>query len=591
MAHNQVIVIGGGLAGLSAAHTILERGGTVVVLDKSAFLGGNSTKATSGINGTYTQAQADLKIVDSPRLFLEDTSLSYHGGKAGQDVSPLVRTLTANSGPAVQWLTDKFQIDLSIVGTMGGQSAPRVHRGKERFPGMTITYGLMDALEKVEKATNGQAARIITKARATRVLRDASTGAATGVVYVRDGQEVTVHGPVIIATGGFGADFTPTSLLAKYRPDIMHLATTNGDHCTGDGIKMAEELGAGLVDMKHVQVHPTGLVHPEEPNSKIKFLAAEALRGTGALMLDGNGKRFCNELGRRDYCSNMMFQNKGPFRLVLNSNCAKEILWHCKHYQGRGLMKHMANGAALAAEIGIPEAQLKETFDIYNEKAVRGQRGEVDEYGKKFFKNAPFLVSDNFFVAIITPVVHYCMGGIRVNERAEVLTQEGSSPIAGLYAIGEVAGGVHGINRLGGNSLLDCVVYGRVAGNEVTRYLLSTKLGPGSRLDVIKTHLAGAAAPPPAAVGSAAAPAKSAGIKLRAITKDEVAKHNTEKDCWVIIGEQVLDVTKFMPDHPGGVRAIMLFAGKDATDEFDMLHKREVIEKYAADAVIGTLAK
>jgi succinate dehydrogenase/fumarate reductase flavoprotein subunit len=118
------------------------------------------------------------------------------------------------------------------------------------------------------------------------------------------------YGPVILATGGFAADFSPEGLLAKYRPDLLSLPTTNGEHATGDGIKMAESIGGALVDIKAVQVHPTGLVHPDEPDAKVKFLAAEALRGVGGLLLDANGKRFCDELGRRDYVSGEMMKNK-----------------------------------------------------------------------------------------------------------------------------------------------------------------------------------------------------------------------------------------------------------------------------------------
>jgi flavocytochrome c len=591
MAANRVIIVGGGLAGLSAAHTVLEHGGTVLLLDKSSFLGGNSTKATSGINATPTQAQVDKGIQDGVELFVKDTNTSFHGGKDGP-VSPIVRDLGRLSGPSVDWLVHKFKLDLSIVGLMGGHSAARTHRGKERFPGMTITYALMDGLEKAEKA-DPTSAKILTKARVIRLLRDSSTGRVTGVVFVKDGKEFTEFGPVIMATGGFGADFSKDSLLARYRPEIMHLSTTNGDHCSGDGIKMGEAIGAGLVDMQHVQVHPTGLVDPKEPESKIKFLAAEALRGTGAIMLDREGKRFCNELGRRNYVSDCMFKGKGPFRLVLNSKASAEIMWHCKHYTGRGLMKHFKSGAELAKEMKLKPAVVEAAFKQYNADAA----AKKDAFGKVFFRNTPFDMNDNFYVAIITPVIHYCMGGLLVNELTEVLDGKTKKPVPGLYCAGEAAGGVHGVNRLGGNSLLDCVVFGRVAGEQVAKYMLSTSLGPGSniRLDTIYSQLkpAGGAAPtaaaaaPPAAAASKPAAAASAKKKY---TAADVAKHNKEGDCWVIIGKQVLDVTKFMPDHPGGKKAIMLFAGKDATDEFDMLHKREVIDKYAPESVIGEVA-
>lgn len=593
MSANRVIVIGGGLAGLSAAHALLEHGCTVLLIDKSSFLGGNSTKATSGINGTPTQAQVEHKVQDGVNLFIKDTNVSFHGGKEGP-VSPIVRDLARLSGSSIDWLTHNFNLDLSVLGLMGGHSAMRTHRGKERFPGMTITYALMDALEKVCKATP-ELAQIVTKARVVRLIRLNKDSPVTGVVYVKDGKEVIERGPVIVATGGFGADFSKDSLLSRFRPELLGFSTTNGDHCSGDGLKMGEAIGANLVDMQHVQVHPTGLVDPKDPKSKIKFLAAEAIRGTGAIMIDGNGKRFANELGRRDYVSNCMLKGKGPFRLILNSKCSAEIMWHCKHYTGRGLMKHFKSAAELAKEMKIKPQVLEATFKAYNSHA----EAKKDPYGKVFFRNTPFTMDDNYFVAIITPVVHYCMGGLAVNEKTHVLDTAGK-PILGLYCAGEAAGGVHGVNRLGGNSLLDCVVFGRVAGQEAARHLLSTVLGPGSniRLDTIYSHLANQSkAEPPAATPPSAAPIQAAPIvatqakkQLRKISVAEVAKHNKESDCWVIIGKQVLDVTKFLDDHPGGKKAVMLFAGKDATEEFDMLHKREVIEKYAADSVIGELA-
>merc|ERR1719261_1723746 len=178
-------------------------------------------------------------------------------------------------------------------------------------------------------------------------------GACVGCVYSKGGKDFTERGPVILASGGFGADFTSNSLLAQYRPDLIHLPTTNGEHCTGDGIKMGEKVGASTIDLEWVQVHPTGLVKPSEPDAKIKFLAAEALRGVGGIILNKNGVRFANELGRRDYVTGEMWKNKAPFRLVLNKAASDEIIWHCKHYTGRGVMKFYESGEAFAKDINV----------------------------------------------------------------------------------------------------------------------------------------------------------------------------------------------------------------------------------------------
>lgn len=226
---------------------------------------------------------------------------------------------------------------------------------------MTITYALMEKFEEIAK-NEPHRARAITKARVTRLLTD-SAGNVVGVEYEKNGQKFQEHGPVILATGGYAADFTENSILKKYRPDIYHLPTTNGDWSTGDGIKMSTAIGANAVDLEKVQVHPTGLVDPKEPDAKVKFLAAEALRGVGGILLDAGGDRFCNELGHRDYVTGEMWKhNKPPYRLILNSAAGKEIEWHCKHYSGRGLMRHFSSGAELAKEMGIPASKLADTF-------------------------------------------------------------------------------------------------------------------------------------------------------------------------------------------------------------------------------------
>jgi len=305
------------------------------------------------------------------------------------------------------------------------------------------------------------------------------------------------------------------------------------------------------------------------------------------------------------------------------------------------LMKSFSSGSALAAEMGISSEKLASTFANYTEDCKKG----TDEFGKKYFQH-PFTMNDDFHVSIVVPVVHYCMGGIAVNTDASVVGQNGIIP--GLFAAGEVIGGVHGKNRLGGNSLLDCVVFGRVAGDSAVKCLLerflsghgrnapgsvthsgsakigatisqagvqtnvevspdkhtvtltinwdqkSTQVSTSSPVNVqsapaqTQTQTQSAPAQPEISQPKASSPAPEAS-KLREITASEVAQHKTEKDCWVIVNGQVLDVTTFLKDHPGGKKAIMLYAGRDATAEFNMLHKPDVVQKFAPHTVIGVL--
>ncbi|CAE8585710.1 unnamed protein product [Polarella glacialis] len=607
---NQAIVVGGGLGGMSAANTVLENGGHVVLLDKSSFCGGNSTKATSGINGAGTKTQKNKGIPDNADIFTADTM------KGGAKKPELAKLLCVNSAADVDWLVEKFNLDLSLVARLGGHSQPRTHRGAERFPGMTITYALIQMVEKVAEKTD--LARIITKAKVYKLVTEG--GRCVGCVYEKGGQNFQEYGPVILATGGFGADFTSNSLLAQYRPDLMHLPTTNGEHCTGDGIKMGEAIGGKSIDLEWVQVHPTGLVKPDDADAKIKFLAAEALRGVGGIILDAEGNRFANELGRRDYVTGEMWKSKPPFRLCLNKAAADEIIWHCKHYTGRGVMKFYGSGDELAKDMGVSLSVLEATHEAHYQAAKKTEKdpdgGSWPAYpsgkswdecsgktgsGKKFYHNViagSAVKSEPFYVAIITPVIHYCMGGLEIDTDSAVVGA-GNKAIPGLYAAGEVAGGVHGNNRLGGNSLLDCVVFGRVAGLAATKYMLgadlktvdlnlisgggltgaveSSKLAGGSYEDTMNKTAGGAKA------GGAVAASGGGG----GYTMDEVAKHTSKSDCWVVVAGQVLNVTSFLSEHPGGELAILTFAGKDATEEFNMIHPPDVIGKYAPDAIIG----
>ncbi|KAK9344006.1 FAD binding domain-containing protein [Lipomyces starkeyi] len=620
---DQVIVVGGGLSGLSAAHQLLINGANVVVLDKQGFFGGNSTKATSGINGALTRTQIDLKIQDSVQQFYDDTL------RSARDLArpELIRVLTYNSAAAVEWLQDIFKLDLTLVSRLGGHSQPRTHRGHDaKFPGMAITYALMEKLEDYAE-TIPDRVQILKKARVTKLIQDPSDGLRVlGVEYENENGEILqLYGPVVLATGGYAADFTDSSLLKKYRPDVYGLATTNGTHATGDGQKMIMHAGGHGIDLEKVQVHPTGLVDPKDPDNRWKFLAAEALRGEGGLLLNANGDRFCDELGHRDYVSGEIFKTKAPIRLVLNGKASNVLDFHTKHYSGRGLMRKMT-GRELAKEIGCSEDKLKKVFDDYNAIAAGKKK---DPYGKKYFSNLPLDINDdNFHVALVTPVLHFTMGGVEITDKAQVLHAQSKKPFDGLYACGELAGGVHGANRLGGSSLLGCVVYGRVAGDSASQYLFQKLLkggasSAGQRLGMISLHIdpsnpgqvvvnwdsnssspanrefvpyASTSSSPSSANAATSAKPDSAekksgpkefSIPTKEFTPEEVSKHNKKTDCWVIVKNLVMDVTNFLEDHPGGVNAIVNFAGRDATTEFEMLHEDRVIPKYAPWSVIG----
>lgn len=659
--NNPIIVVGGGLAGLSAAHQAYLRGANIVLLDKQGFLSGNSAKATSGINGALTRTQVSLNIPDSVQQFYEDT-LKTAKDRANPE---LIKVLTYQSADAVHWLQEVFGLDLSIVSRLGGHSQPRTHRGKDaKFPGMAITYKLLETLENLSE-TQPDRIKILKNTQVVDLKVDEKDASIVhGVQYknLKTKERGSVDGPVIMATGGYAADFTKNSLLRKYRPDIIDLPSTNGSHSTGDGQKiMMKHAGIGI-DMDKVQVHPTGLIDYRETDviegrtePRFLFLGAEALRGEGGIILNKHGERFCDELGTRDYVSGEMQKQtqagNGPLRLVLSDASEERLAFHIKHYEQRKLMRTV-KGEDLLKEMNVPSSKIEETLATYNKAA----KGEIaDPFGKKFFPTTPFEYKPDsiYHVSFITRVLHFTMGGIKINDICQVIheTDGKESPFHGLYAAGEVAGGVHGHNRLGGSSLLACVVFGRVAADQASGHLLQklTKAHDKSAAPAAAPTASGAAAPvanatkrlnqislhidpeaklvtidlndkPSSNVEQASAPAPAPApqvseveessepeqsssqpseeddskkgpftIPSKEFTAEEVAKHNKADDCWVIVKNVVLDVTSFLDDHPGGRDSIIKFAGQDATESFDMLHEDNVIQRYAPQCVLGRL--
>ncbi|GEQ69955.1 hypothetical protein JCM33374_g3631 [Metschnikowia sp. JCM 33374] len=633
--NNPIIIVGGGLAGLSAAHQAYLRGANIILLDKQGFLSGNSGKATSGINGALTRTQTKLGISDSVDQFYQDTLAT-----AKDRANPaLIKVLTHNSADAVHWLQDVFALDLSVVSRLGGHSQPRTHRGKDaKFPGMAITYRLLETLENLAES-NPERVVILKNTQAVDLVVDENNGSVIkGVKYknTKTKQRNSLLGPVIIATGGYAADFTKNSLLRKYRPDIIDLPSTNGNHATGDGQKIIMKNCGVAIDMDKVQVHPTGLIDYDDTDiiqgkksPRFLFLGAEALRGEGGIILNKKGDRFCDELGTRDYVSGEMLKQvqkgNGPLRLVLNSQSESRLEFHIKHYTQRNLLRTVS-GKGLAQDMGIPFDKLRATISDYNSSA---NGDKADKFGKKYFPTTPYDMeeSNSYHVAYITRVLHFTMGGVKINERTQVVySKDGKEDVfEGLYAAGEVAGGVHGHNRLGGSSLLACVVYGRLAADEASRNLLK-KLSQRDvtessqavdRLNQINFHIdprlkriivdlgndchhapkkdevsiSDSSQPlaPTEVIHEKKKDKENTKFKIpsRTFSMEEVAKHNTETDCWVIVKNVVMDLTPFLNDHPGGRESILNFAGRDATESFDMLHEDSVIARYAPQCVLG----
>ncbi|BDD60748.1 hypothetical protein MAP00_005847 [Monascus purpureus] len=479
-----VIVVGSGLAGLAAASQLISHNIPVQLLERAPKPGGNSIKASSGINGAPTRFQP----VSNDVAFYSDTVKSAGSALASAAAEErarrerLISTLTNSSADAVYWLTDEKGIDLSKVAQLGGHSVPRTHRGGpgQKPPGASIVGSLLELLGKSPYFT------LRTGSRVTRVLRESDE--VLGVEYERsvgeDGKEKqkeSLKGPVVFASGGFAGD--AHGMLAQYRPDLAGFPTTN--EAREGSQPLLTGVGADLLDMDRVQVHPTGFIDPNDSWALAKILAAEMLRGEGGILLTGEGKRFVNELDTRDKVTDAVLRSaksltkdettatgsatrQWDVTLVLDESTAEATSSHLGFYKWKGLVKKTTIG-----ELG-PAAL--ETIRAYAD-IVSGEK--PDPLGRPAFgswslgkggdKEKDITADSVVYIGKVTPVVHFTMGGVAIDEHSQVLDTRGV-PIKGLWAAGEITGGLHGNNRLGGSSLLECVVFGRIAGDGAAEF-------------------------------------------------------------------------------------------------------------------------
>lgn len=463
------IVVGSGLAGLTATLELLAKGMTVALIEKTDRLGGNSAKASSGISGAPTRFQSPNEA-DSVRSFYEDTL------KSGKGLSnpALVDIMTKNSADAIHWFADNFNVDLSATARLGGHSHARTHRGSGPLPpGFAIISALS---KKLQESSNVE---IMKQCSFTGFQKDGSK--VSGIhVSCQESDVSEVSGQnVILATGGFSADFTDqASLLKRFRPDLLDFPSTNGQQTTGDGVKFAErDLNANLLHMDQVQIHPTGFVQLKDEStvtSKWKFLCGELIRGIGGILLSSvNGERFVNELTTRDKAADGILTNclisadqPAIAIIVVGEEDYLKAKPHIGFYMSQQVMfKGTYEDVLEKLKMVVPnhniaEATIKASLQKYNKLIESG-----DDLGRVHFGNA---IGDEFYFGFITPVLHFSMGGIEINQNGQIVTTD-NKVVQNAFAIGEASAGVHGANRLGGCALLESVVFGRHVADFITK--------------------------------------------------------------------------------------------------------------------------
>ena len=445
------VIVGAGGAGLSAAIQMAQDGRNVTVIEKAGITGGNSSLASAGMNAAETKLQKEEGVNDSVELFVEDTM------KGGHNINnkDLVEILAKNSSDAVDWL-EELGAPLKQLKFAGGQSEMRTH-APINDEGKSIPVGDYLVQKLTEKAKE-LGVSIVYDARVDKVLME--DGRAVGVeASYKDGEKLKVNaGAVIVATGGFGSN---QDMVVKYNKDLEGYVSTNANSIEGDAVEFLEEVGANFIDMDQIQIHPTVV-------QKDGSLISEGLRGEGAILVNQDGKRFVNELETRDFVSKEILGQKDPSAwLIVDQSMMDQSATIAKYFD-KGLLTKCDDYKALADLIGTDEETIKETIEGWIETV---KNNEDKEFGREGMDETRSDLSVAPYYAVqISPGIHHTMGGVEVNTNSEVVDKDGN-PIPGLYAVGEVTGGIHGANRLGGNAIADIVVFGRNAAKHAEDYL------------------------------------------------------------------------------------------------------------------------
>ena len=487
-----VVVVGAGGAGMTAAITAAAEGKSVVILESQSMVGGNSVRATGGMNAgktvyqdenefgesagvektlkTAAEKYADNETItalaktvseqwaayqanptgyfDSVELMELDTMI---GGKGVNDPA-LVETLCSNSADAIDWLGEQG-ITLHSVSSFGGASVKRIHR-PVNAEGKTVSVGsyMIPLLEEnCEKA----GVQIMLNTTATEILTD-DNGAAVGIKATgASGETITINAKaVVLTTGGFGANL---DMVVEYKPELKGFMTTNAPGILGQGIKMAQAIGADTVDMDQIQIHPT-----VEANTAA--LITEGLRGDGAVLINAEGKRFIDEVGTRDVVSAAEIAQTGSYSWLVVDQAMVDASSVIQGYIKKGFTVTGETYEELGKAMGVDEAAFAETMKTWNGYV---EAKNDPDFGRTSFANP--LDTAPYYAIKVTAGVHHTMGGLTINTNTEVLKEDGTV-IPGLFAAGEVTGGVHGANRLGGNAVADFTVFGRIAGKAASDY-------------------------------------------------------------------------------------------------------------------------
>ncbi|MEJ2642715.1 MAG: flavocytochrome c [Desulfosarcinaceae bacterium] len=450
-----VVVIGGGFAGLAAGIEARLAGASVLLVEKMARPGGNSIISDGGMSAAGSSLQKAQGIHDSAELMYRDML------EAGQylNIPALAGAVAENSVETLEWTRDFLGVKFKDrVDHFGGHSLARTHI-TQRVSGGDIIKPLVAKFQEL----GGQL-------RVKTLMRELSTDPHKGVVGVKlqsgfslqkGGQgktyPVVADRGVVMATGGFGADVDFRLVQAPRLGEKVD--TTNKPSATAEGLKALLKIGAAPVHLSHIQLGPWCSPDERYYGAAPDFVCYVA-QPYGIWVDMDTGRRFVNELSNRAIRANAILGLGKPALALADQTAVDKVGWDLTQALAKGVVRRFDSWAKLAGHYGVNRSALENSVSRYNE--FQKQRLESD-FGKPILAGSRPMEVPPFYAARIWPKVHYTMGGARIDAKTRVLDLDGQ-PIPGLFAAGEVTGGVHGACRLGGNAITECLYFGRVAG-------------------------------------------------------------------------------------------------------------------------------
>ena len=458
-----VVVIGGGGAGLASAISSMQAGAKkVIVIEKLGYVGGSTNVSEGALNAVDDQRQKAQGIKDSYETFYETT---MHGGHDKGDPT-LVRFLTSHSMDAVNWLESLGVKFNDHIGAATGSLGQRSH-----YPATPYGNTYIRTFEKVIADSNGKI-QVLLDTPAVKLIQNKS-GRVVGVVGNNFGSKVTVMAKdgVIIATGGFGANVAyrqkgNTGVWKNIKLDNSIGCTNIQKAAQGQGLFLAQKVGAKLIGLSDIQIHPCGT-----PGTGLM----ENIRTSGRnrIFVNSDGNRFVNEGAARDVLANAIFQQKGrTYWIVVNK--LRYPTPDFKDRMGASIRNMEALGAVveaptldeLAKKTGMNAENLKKAIADYNAVVSGKAKDKLGFVANN--KDDKQMTEGPWYACRKVPTVHHTMGGIKINVKSQVINTKGKV-IPGLYAVGEVTGGIHGSNRLGGNAIADIMTFGHAVGPHIVQ--------------------------------------------------------------------------------------------------------------------------